>query len=208
MTQQGKKCIFCLTSPKRRRSKERIFARWLPKELNNEDTEIAATRLSSTGEPVSERVHSLIQRVAVSICHACHAGWMSNLEGEIIPALKLLLCNRLLLSALSLDLRASLASWTARKAHCLNYVSIFPFEIPSAHLHAHASGKQRPEGVLVTGQHHLASEPFCGLLGGFLAGVGQQDASAQGVQPLHLLPPIKRFLSRLPGPHREAPGDY
>jgi len=47
MAQQAKRCIFCSTSLRRRKSKEHVFARWLLRELDIEKAKIAATHRRS-----------------------------------------------------------------------------------------------------------------------------------------------------------------
>ncbi|MFA5210984.1 MAG: hypothetical protein WC414_00580 [Patescibacteria group bacterium] len=124
-----KKCIFCGKSREDdediKFSNEHVFPQWLQKELNIEKELISPTRFCLKKKKIKskKREHYLKDLKCKAVCEKCNNGWMSLLETEVKPLLKILIKNKKDISSLTLKEREVIARWFIKTASMLNYSS-------------------------------------------------------------------------------------
>lgn len=158
----SKICVFCRQDASgAKRAKEHIFPQHLIRQLRVLRNHLSHSPFRTVAGEFSgaqvtaapaERSLSYIKFVAGSVCRVCNNGWMSSLEGAVMPFISGLAKAELALKALSENDRAALAAWTLKTAIVLSRsVGANQFIVPdkfAAELFA-SEGKRIPNDVAV-----------------------------------------------------------
>lgn len=163
-----KHCVFCNTPiNNKNRGKEHVFPLWLLKYLKIENVVIEPTHFTKKMTVVSTRKHTLNNLLAGEVCSACNNGWMSHLEDEAMPILKLLIKGEITIIDLDDKKRQILARWCAKTAYCLNLASNYLKNIPKDHFEFIKNDQIRlPKKVYCYAQQHNGNKPFYWMQGG------------------------------------------
>lgn len=129
-----KGCMFCGATNDL--TNEHVIPRWLLRELEKLNAPLMA-RHSFLTVTLSERRQVFNSLVYGVVCRTCNNGWMSGLEGEVMPYVKILLRVRSLgfLSLLQLEEGARpLSLWTLKTAGMMNAAANYRKILPEGHV--------------------------------------------------------------------------
>lgn len=164
MSGSRRTCMFCGGSAAgQRRAKEHIFPQHLIRNLPVLQSVFRHSPFRTvegdfsggqvTAAP-AERELSHKRFTAGTVCKSCNNGWMSGLEGEVVPFIYSLVNGARQLSSLSPDERSSLGIWSLKTAIVLsNSVGSPLFKTPPEHAADlfRSQPMELPDGVAVFG---------------------------------------------------------
>lgn len=157
-----KVCIFCgIELNKRNKSNEHIIPQWLLDHLSIRDFRIEPTHMTSIGNLVSQRIHTLDGLLFGNVCEKCNGGWMCNLEIDSKQILIDLIDGNKSVNNLSENERFIISRWALKTALTLNAGSNFHKYIPETHYRElYEISTALPKGIIIAVQQYNNSEAF------------------------------------------------
>ena len=156
-----RECVFCATPiTNSTASREDTIPKWLQAELGIADATVEPTLTSWTGEQLSQRVHPVGKLVTGGVCRRCNNGWMSELESEAIPILRVLMSSKQTLESLDRSERRDLSRWSQKTAFMLDRGGLEP-HVAEVDLHEFYENAPYPlSTTFVFGRQQLATRPW------------------------------------------------
>jgi hypothetical protein len=165
----AKRCVYCktdLSAPGVESTVEHIIPKWLQKEWNMDERNLAPTHYDEKGNIISMRHHGANAFVSGRVCAKCNNGWMSVLETEARSLILDLAAGRRRVLDLADPDALLLARWAVKTAWALQAGSNYRRMVPDDHYRVLDSAVYKlPDGVRVVAHGYKSGRDFAWVQG-------------------------------------------